>query len=131
MVYSYQVQYNFRSVLVLYERFCRLEIGLDHLLHQRVKVHLALPSKDTLSFCRVTEKQADREGGDISNSSSQTGSKQGTRNSLNLRWTEVPGVNLDQNPSSFSINALLANSRPSPSVLNKRLGSNGAMEESR
>lgn len=48
----------FSSVLVFHETLRCLQIRLHHLLHEGIKINLALPSKDTLSFGRVTEEKA-------------------------------------------------------------------------
>lgn len=44
-------------VLVLDERFCRLEVRLHHLLDERVEVDLSLPAQDALGLRRVAEQQ--------------------------------------------------------------------------
>ena len=44
--------------MVLYERLDGFEIGLNHLLHERVEVNLALPPEQLFRLCRVAEEQA-------------------------------------------------------------------------
>lgn len=46
-----------RLVLILHERCRRLQVGLNHLLHERLEIHLALPSKQALGFGRVSEQK--------------------------------------------------------------------------
>jgi hypothetical protein len=48
----------FSSVLVFHEALRRLQICLHHLYNEGIKVDLALPSKDTLGFGRVTEEKS-------------------------------------------------------------------------
>lgn len=46
-----------RLVLILHERLGRLEICLDHLLDQCIKINLTLPAKEALGLGRVAEKE--------------------------------------------------------------------------
>ena len=46
-----------RLVVVLYERLDGFEIGLNHLLHERVEIDLALPAEDALGLRWIAQKQ--------------------------------------------------------------------------
>jgi len=47
---------NDHLILILDQAPSSLEIGLDHLLDQRIEIDLALPPEKTLCLCRVTQQ---------------------------------------------------------------------------
>jgi len=49
------------SILIFDEIASRFEIGGNHLFDQVIKGNFAFPSKNSLSFARITEQETSRE----------------------------------------------------------------------
>lgn len=97
-------------VLVLHEGLGRLEIGLYHLLDQRVEVDLALPAKQTLSLLGVPMQEPVKSSFGLSRKN-----KIYRKDLLDLRGTEVAGVDFDHDFPGSSIVSFFVDSSPFPS----------------
>jgi len=100
---------NSGLILILDETLSNLEIGLDHLLDESVKVDLALPPKKALSLGGVTQEQPWGNHQYLLHGLLE-------RDVLDFSRAEVSWVNLDNGLSALDVNTLFLNASALPAT---------------